>query len=124
MIISVIGNLFDAKEENSLGHCISSDAAMSKGIAKTFVSKYPPLKTLRKTRLKIGTAVPVLISGRFIYNLVTKRHFWSKPILKTMKYCITSMRIHAEIWVFKAVCVPRLSAGLDLFNFDLDVLWN
>ena len=66
--------------------------------------------------------MPVLISGKYIYNLVTKKHFWSKPILKTLKSCIKAMRIHAEMWGVKAVCLPRLGAGLDLFNFARDVL--
>ena len=78
MIYFVIGEMFKMQGLCSLAHCISSDSKMSQGLAKEFVRRFPVLVSLRRMQLKIGTAVSVGETGRFLYNLVTKKKVWDK----------------------------------------------
>ena len=74
MIILISESVLSCPLLYSLGHCISSDAKMSKGDAREFVHRYPVLCSLREDgrHNPIGTAVAVPAGSKFIYNLVTK----------------------------------------------------
>ena len=121
MIVDVVGDLFEAPSHHSLAHCISQDSKMSKGIAKTFVSKFPILNSLKKLTVFLGMAVPARVSGKFLYNLVTKRYFWSKPTLSNLKSSLQSLHLHAKHNGVKEISIPRLGGGLDCLDFDKDV---
>ena len=62
----------------NFGHCVSSDLAMSAGIATQFVRLHPELEKLRLhyRNLKEGSLIAHFSSpnGNWIYNLVT--NFW------------------------------------------------
>ena len=63
------------QQPNSIGHCISADARMSKGFADFLSHRIPGLRsTCRKARLFMGQVYPFWDSTgkRYIYNLVTK----------------------------------------------------
>ena len=94
---------------------------LSKGIAKNFVSKFPVLKSLKQQTLLLGTAVPVRMSGKFVYNLITKCNFWSKPTLSNLKSSLQSLHLHAKHNSVQEISVPRLGGGLDGLDFDKDV---
>ena len=118
------GSIFNCPPMYSLGHCISADAKMGKGVAKEFVQRYPILCSLRKPDKQniVGTAVVVPVGPKFIYNLVTKSAFWMKPSPSTLRDCLESMLCHAVNNHVKDICVPKLGCGLDNLNFRLDVL--
>ena len=119
MLLDVSGDVFSST--HSLAHCISQDAKMSKGIAKVFVDKFPLLLRLKHNCLSIGTAVPIRDNGRFIYSLVTKPVFHSKPTLYAVQWALHSMRAHAELHGVRQISAPRLGSGLDGLDFDLEV---
>ena len=122
MIYFVIGDMFEMQSLCSLAHCISSDSKMSQGLAKEFVRRFPVLVSLRRMQLKIGTAVSVGETGRFLYNLVTKKRYFNKPSVGNLKSSLLSMRFHAEQFGIRTINVPMLGAGLDGLDFYGHVL--
>ena len=63
------------QQPNSIGHCISADARMSKGFADFLSHRIPGLRsTCRKAKLFMGQVFPFwdATGKRYIYNLVTK----------------------------------------------------
>ena len=124
MIILRSGSVFSCPSLYSLGHCISSDAKMSKGVARKFVHRYPVLCSLRENgrHNPIGTAVAVPVGPKFIYNLVTKHAFWMKPNRDKIKDCLQSMFTHAVANYVTDICVPKLGGGLDGLDFAADIL--
>ena len=76
------GDLFRDKTAN-FGHCVSSDLAMSAGIATQFVRLYPELEKLGPNyqNLQAGSLIAHFSSqnGNWIYILVTKNRHYDKP---------------------------------------------
>ena len=81
MLYFIHGDIFSAPVSYSLGQCISKDTkrGMFKGISLSFLKHFPELVSLWSTNVVLGTAEPVKIGQIFVYNLVTKPYFWSKP---------------------------------------------
>ena len=122
MIFSKFGDVFESPHSHSLAHCISSDGAMSKGIAKQFVTRFPILCSLRDSSNCVGMAVPISARGNFIYNLVTKERFWMKPSIHSLSSSLRSMLLHAELNKVTDISMPRLASGCDRMDFGMDVL--
>ena len=62
------------QQPNSIRHCSSADARMSKGFADSLSHRIPGLRsTCRKAKPFIGQVFPIwdLTGKRYIYNLVT-----------------------------------------------------
>ena len=75
------------QQPNSYGHCISTDARMSKGFANSLSHRILSLKlTCRKENFFMGQVFFFWdsIGKRYIYNLVTKERFCDKPNLSTL----------------------------------------
>ena len=117
------GNLFNAQSTFSLAQCISRDTnvGMFRGISVSFLEKYPELETLRSTNVTLGTAEPVKVGKIFIYNLITKPTFRSKPLLPTLKSALISMREHATTHGVADIAAPLLGCGCDKLQFENDV---
>ena len=122
MIVSQIGDLFLTPSTHSLAHCISADAHMSAGIALKFVSQFPILAKIRKEHNYIGTAKPVFVGGRFIYNLITKPNYWMKPTVFSLFSSLKSMLAHAESCRITDISIPKIGSGCDKLNFEMDVM--
>ena len=82
------GDLFRDQTAN-FGHCVSSDLAMSAGIASQLVRLYPELEKLRPhyRKLKAGSLIAHFSSQNcnWIYNLVTKNRHFVKPIYHNLR---------------------------------------
>ena len=75
------------QQPNSIGHCISADAQMSKGFAQFLSERVPRLRrTCRQTNLFKDQFIPFWdsLSRRYSYNLVTKEKNSDKPDLQTL----------------------------------------
>ena len=69
-----VGNLFDVRKSWTIEHCISQDKFMGKGIAFSFVHRFPNLRRTLKS-LHLGETQIVNYQGnekRKIANIVTK----------------------------------------------------
>ena len=82
MLYYVKGNVFEF--QYSLAHCISSDARMSRGVAKDFVDNFSDLNLLKVINSGVGLAVPIWVENRYIYNLVTKSYIIQSLHLKVL----------------------------------------
>ena len=118
--------IFDTEDSilqqlNSIGHCISADARMSKGFADFLSNRTPGLRsTCRKARLFMGQVYPFWDSTgkRYIYNSVTKGRFCDKPNLSTLSKTLEAMKIHARQNGVSTNARPKFGCGLDRMNWQ------
>ena len=106
------------QQPNSIGHCISADARMSKGFADFLSHRNPGLRSIcRKARLFMGQVYPFWDSTgkRYIYNLVTKGRFCDKPNLSTLSKMLEAMKIHAGM---NGISTRSNGCGLDQMNWQ------
>ena len=117
MIIERHGDIFDSKD--NLGHCVSQDFAMFKGIAKGFKNRFGiPTK-----RVEVGEFAVVQDVAhnsavgwqqeREIYFLVTKKRFFHKPKIQNIRNSLLSLRQHMIANGINSVSLPRIGTGLD-----------
>ena len=109
------------QQPNSIGHCISADAKMSKGFADFLSHKIPGLRsTCKKAKLLIGQVFPSWdsTSRRYIYNLVTKERFFDKPDLATLLTTLEAMKSHAAMHGVSTIAIPKIGCGLDQMNWQ------
>ena len=108
------------QQPNSIGHCISADARMSKGFADFLSHRIPDLRsTSRKAKIFMGQVFPFWDSTgrRFIYNLVTKERFCEKPTLSTLSKTLEAMKSHANMNGVSTFAISKLGCGLDQMNW-------
>ena len=108
----------------SLAQCISSDtkSGMYRGISVAFLKEFPELNILRTSNLAfgaLGTAVPIRVDKKFIYNLVTKPLAWMKPTLTCVYFALQSMRAHAQDNGILNIAVPLLGSGCEMDVFPM-----
>ena len=110
------GDLFRDQTAN-FGHCVSSDLAMSAGIAAQFVRLYPELEKLRPhyRNLKAGSLIAHFSSqnGNWIYNLVTKKRHYDKPTYYNLRKSFCRMKSHMLMYGIKEINLPQIGCGLD-----------
>ena len=110
------GDVFSDTAAN-FAHCVSSDLAMSAGIATHFLRIFPDLSELRKTdaNLPPGSLIAHFnaSSNNWIYNLVTKRHFFDKPTYFDLQKCLCRMKSHILQNNIHEIRLPQLECGLD-----------
>ena len=123
------GDLFKTKDllefdyNFAYAHCISQDCAMGKGIAKTFVKKYPKIKgyckhMIYEYKLEYPCSIPYTDdSGDIIFNLVTKKNYYDKPTYKTVRKALEIMAIQAEEFNINYLAIPLIGCGLDKLNW-------
>jgi O-acetyl-ADP-ribose deacetylase (regulator of RNase III) len=111
----VVGDLFDAK--TNLGHCISADAKLGKGIATHFRSKFGGdafINRIKEQNKSVGQVAAVLAGDRYIYNLVTKAIYHHKPTYDTLRAALRDMVAHMKSNGVKLVALPYgFGCGLD-----------
>ena len=106
-IIPKNGSLFESKD--SIAYCISSDFRMSAGIARSFTRKF-------LYNFPESTKSPVFvqqIDDRFIYRLVTKKHFFQKPTYDSLRQSLEKMTNHANKHKVTRISMPKAGCGLD-----------
>lgn len=102
-------NLFNVPKKYYLVHCISSDAAMSAGIAVNFVKNFPYIKRLRETKNEVGDCVKI----KRVFNLITKRVYYGKPLYETLQKCLEKCRDICIKENIKFLAMPKIGCGLD-----------
>ena len=106
---------------NSIGHCISADARMSKGLADFLSRRIPSLRsTNRKAKLFMGQVYQFWDSTgkRYFYNLVTTKRFCDKPNLSTLSKTLEATKIHASTNGVSTIAIHKHGCGLDLMNWQ------
>ena len=62
--------------------------------------------------------MPIADEAPFIFNLVTKRNYWDKPTLTTIKNALIQMKEQCELLNVHKVAMPRIGCGLDRQNWS------
>lgn len=114
----VQGDLFNCSATAALAHCVSKDFHMSKGIAVPFKTKFEGVDELLAQNVKIGECAYLVRENRYIFYLVTKKKYWGKPNMSTLKSSLESMRSLCEAENVTELCMPKIAAGLDKLDWD------
>ena len=121
----VYGNENSIPEQpNLIGHCISSDAQMSKGFAELLSERIPRLRRVcRLDNLLKDQVFPFWDSSsrRYIYNLVTKGKYSDKPDLPTLATTLQNMQAHATMHGVSTIAIPKTGCELDQMNWQVVV---
>ena len=112
------GDLFIAPTSSSLAHCISRDCKLGAGIAKIFRQRFGRVEELKSMELEVGGVGPLLMGKRFIYNLVTKEHYWEKSTYDSLTLALISMKEHALKHDVEEISMPRIGCGLDRLKWE------
>jgi len=98
----------------ALGHCISKDAVMGAGIARTFSLKYPDNTAFCRThKPDVGTALCYQNNEVIIYNLSTKLRARDKPTYTSLGRSLVSLRGQMQSKGQLHLAIPRIGCGLD-----------
>ena len=116
MITTIIGNVLE--DQGSIGHCVSSDLKMSKGIAKDFKEKFGGLLELQKQRRNVGNVIFIKRRGRYIFYMITKRHYWLKPSYSSMWKALSNLNIILLNLQIKRIALPKIGQGLDKLKWS------
>lgn len=111
------GDLFSSR--NAIGHCVSADMKMTKGIAKVFKKKFGRVEQLKRSGARVGDVRALFIDGRWVYYLITKDMFFMKPSYSTLENALMNMKRHAELEQVKNIDLPRLGCGLDGLEWSI-----
>ena len=118
-LIELEGDLFKSPHNFSLGHCISSDFHLGKGIAKDFLAKFhSTYQDLKMVKFGVGEVAVFNDDKRFVYNLVTKRFYYQKPTYTTLRCSLNKMREHMLANNVTQLALPRLACGLDKLDWQ------
>ena len=109
------------EQPNSIGHCISADAQMSKGFAQFLSERVPRLRrTCRRANLLNDQVFPFwdYSSRRYSYNLVSYKKYSDKPDLQTLATALRGMQAQATMNGASAFSVPKIGSGLDQMDWQ------
>ena len=109
------------QQSNSIGHCNSAIARMSKGFAQFLSERVPRLRrTCRRANLLKDQVFPFWDSSsrRYIYNLVTKEKYSDRTDLQTLATTLQSMQSHAATHGVSTIAIPKIGCGLDQMNWQ------
>lgn len=120
-------DLFSVPNDYYLAHCISADFKLGAGIAVQFNKKYncrdrlfnlfPSSRTLYWDKLQDRFKGICVVTDP-VYNLITKRNYWDKPTLFTMRNALNWMKEDCEIRGIKKIAMPMIGCGLDKLKWD------
>ena len=114
------GNVFACPDNFSLGHCVSRDFHMKKGIAKEFFAKFhSTYQDLKCVDFGIGDIAVFEDNQRFIYNLITKNLYYHKPTYHQLDCSLHRMRDHMLDNNVAHLALPRLACGRDRLEWPI-----
>lgn len=120
-------DLFSVPNDYYLAHCISADFKLGAGIAVQFNKKYNCRDRLFDLFPGLCTPYWDKLQDRFkgicvvtdpVYNLITKRNYWDKPTLLTMRNALNWMKEDCEIRGIKKIAMPMIGCGLDRLKWE------
>jgi len=113
------GDLFGEplKEGEYYVLCISSDAAMGKGIALEFKKRFIEVNAIQPFHYHVGAAI--VCANDKVINLVTKGRYFHKPTYQSMKTALTSLRSACQLKHIGMLRMPTIGCGLDRLDWDV-----
>lgn len=113
-------DLFTVSEDHYLAHCISSDFAMSGGIAVPFDRKFSLKRQFNQIKKKNPSQLnhPTCILLGRIFNLITKKNVWDKPTYDTMTTALKKMKKLCLDKGIKKIAMPKIGCGIDRLEWS------
>jgi hypothetical protein len=113
-------DLFTVSSDYSLGHCVSEDLKMSRGIASVFRTKYGRLQELANQGPSVGKTLRLRDNNtehqRYIYYLVTKPRSYQKPSYRNLWNSLCDLKDHLLENDILKLAIPKLGCALDGLN--------
>ena len=113
-------NLLEVPQGWWIAHCISGDFALGAGVARQIDETFDMKEMLNANwgddpeLLEENCCIPC---GN-VLNLVTKRKYWHKPTLDSLREALEDMRMLIEGEHIHKVAMPKIGCGLDRLNWD------
>jgi hypothetical protein len=119
-----IRDLFSVSEDYYLAQCISADFDMKTSIEVEFdrrfdiknklIEKYTDwLEFWDFSEEQRGTCI---LEGR-VFNLITKRNYWSKPSYHNIEKALHTMKVLAATNKVAKIAMPMIGSGSDMLNW-------
>ena len=101
-----------------IAHCISSDLAMSKGIALQINKKYGTRQYLRNHRNhrkpKINDILMHRVNNKkIIFNIVTKENYFDKPNYDDLETSLENLKLYLIKKEIDEIAMPKIGCGCD-----------
>lgn len=115
------GDLFACPADYSLAHCISADCRMGRGIAVQFKNRFGGIAELKEqiaVGKEIGKVAILERDGRYIYYLITKKVYYSKPTYQSLRESLEEMKDHCLNENVSKIALPKIGCGLDCLEWD------
>ncbi|VVC26736.1 Integrase, catalytic core,Macro domain,Retropepsins,Zinc finger, CCHC-type,Ribonuclease H- [Cinara cedri] len=117
-IIEVKGDLFQATADFALGHCVSKDFKMSKGIGLEFRRKFGQVDQLLEQNKQVTEIATIQCDDRNIIYIITKESYNQKPTYETIFYAIQNLRNFCKSNNINKVALPKIGSGHDQLNWE------
>ena len=113
-------DLFTVPEDYFLCHCISADFTLGAGIAKKFAALGVRDALKKEYGRYIGESGACLdtyaTKWHGEYNLVTKKRYFDKPTLLSLKQALNHMKTYVDNG--DKIAMPKIGCGLDRLNWQ------
>ena len=120
-LIHIRGDALTSPEDAPLVHCISHDGALSAGFALHVHARYKIRHEIQATHRSCPGLVPIRRGKRLILNLITKRRYFDKPTLSSLRSALILLRNFLDANGILCISTVGLGSGLDRLNYH-DVL--
>lgn len=107
-LVEVNGDLFSYVYPRSIGHCVSADFNMGKGIAKEFKQRFGNVDKLRQTTIGVGGLAYLQFGNNFVYYLVTKKKHSDFPTYETLQIALNSLKQHVLLNNVQDLHLPKI----------------
>ena len=100
------------RAKTSLGHCVSEDLKMFRGLAQSFRDQWPDqINELKKMDLKVGDVGAIKVKDRFVYHLIIKEFCNDQPKYDPLKQAFVKLKEHMVENDVKEVSLPKIGTG-------------
>lgn len=117
-VIETEGNLFEAPEDFTLGHCVSADLKMSQGIALEFRRRFGQLERLKQQGKTLTEIAHIQDNQRCILYIINKETHSQKPSYESMFYSLKNLRTFCETNNITKLALPKIGSGRDQLNWE------
>jgi O-acetyl-ADP-ribose deacetylase (regulator of RNase III) len=98
---------------------------MGKGIAVEFKKRFGEISPQHVKKIfpqefatLVGTSYAKQNGQRFVFNLVTKEHYYGKPTYGTLRSSLSRMKPQCDNLQITKVAMPKIGCGLDGLDWE------
>ena len=113
-------NLMEVPQGWWIAHCISGDFTLGAGVAKQIDEAFH-MKDMLNTEWGEDSELRdsnCCIPCANVLNLITKRKYWNKPTLNSLREALEDMKLVVKEQSIHKIAMPKIGCGLDRLNWD------